>query len=293
MNSNILAFKSEVPEWDQIAGFVRATVERYTADRSPRAVRQAMSVLTAYVRWVHRTSAAPMNDRALSTQLIDYYTVAVRAKAVRPVTAERERKILRAIAGAETGVERRQISTTAHPVVPYSAAELNRFRTWADLQPAAYRTGCVAIVTLAAACGLTRAEISESRGTDVFADLDGAPSLQVRGGRARTVPALGGWEAELDVLAGAGDRRLLPVEHDQVYSHYRDVRGQERPSPQRLRATWLVTHLTNGVQVPVLLSAAGLSSADSLRRSIPFVPAPPEELRVRMLRGASAKGVKS
>jgi hypothetical protein len=48
--------------------------------------------------------------------------------------------------------------------------------------------------------------------------------------------------------------------------------GVIKPSSQRLRATWLVHHLTVGTPVKVLLEAAGIGSLNALTRYIQFVP---------------------
>ncbi|MER7797481.1 hypothetical protein [Microbacterium sp. NPDC096154] len=294
MSHEINSFRPvATPEWDAVADFVKSHVHRYAGERKPAAVRQAMSVLAAYAAWIHRTHAASLTEQAFAPQLIDYYAFTVRTKSTVQSTAARERKLLRTIAGLHTGVEQGRATTSAQPVAPYSSAEIARFRTWADLQPTRYRAGCIAIVALGAACGLTRAEMSEARGEDIIDDADGLPSMRVRVGRLRVVPAMLGWEADFALLAAAGDKRLLPVAYDQVYAHYDDVQGQERPSPQRLRATWMVNQLNARVQVPVLLAAAGLTSADSLRRFLPFVEPPAAAEQLRMLRGAGAKQVQA
>ena len=45
-----------------------------------------------------------------------------------------------------------------------------------------------------------------------------------------------------------------------------------RPSTQRMRATWLVGHLSAGIPMQDLLSAAGLQSMDALVRYERFLP---------------------
>lgn len=178
MTTHISTRPASTLERDAIADFVTLHVGRYAEGRSVRAVQHAASIFGAYATWIHRTGATSLDERALTAQLIEHYIASVRVQRVAPSTAERERKLLRAIAGTPAGVERRAVSTTVPSVAPYSADELGRLRTWADLQPASHRVACTAVVTLGAACGLTRSEVANARRQDIFTDRDGLPSVR-------------------------------------------------------------------------------------------------------------------
>jgi hypothetical protein len=66
--------------------------------------------------------------------------------------------------------------------------------------------------------------------------------------------------------------------------------GIHKPNSQRLRATWIVHHLSAATPVNVLMNAAGVLSLDALTRYIQFVPdAEPSEVPAR-LRGAITSG---
>lgn len=62
-------------------------------------------------------------------------------------------------------------------------------------------------------------------------------------------------------------------------------------TPQRLRVTWMVTHLNAAASLPVLLYAAGLSSPFSLNRYLPYVnviPATAADAALRQTGGTTA-----
>jgi len=100
-----------------------------------------------------------------------------------------------------------------------------------------------------------------------------------------------GWDREFALLSASASERLLPGTGDQFYLEFGTARGAERPSAQRLRVTWMVDHLNRGVLVQVLLAAAGLSAADSLKRLLPYMNQPPLSEQTAMLRGLSTGSV--
>jgi len=59
-----------------------------------------------------------------------------------------------------------------------------------------------------------------------------------------------------------------------------------RPNMQRLRATWLILHISAGTHLIALSRAAGFSSLESLNRFMPFADAPMDELADAELRHA-------
>lgn len=276
---------SSIPEWDVVADFVRRTVRPYAEGRRPLSVQHALGILAAYAAWVHRTSVASLDADALNPDLIDYYVDSVRPRAAIRSTAERERKVLRAIAGLPYEVDRASGATSAQPACPYATDEIAAMRTWALLQPERYRVRCTALVTLAAGAGLTKSEVLAARVDDIITDGDGNYRVRVRGNRARVIPVLSGWSAEMSLLASAPSGALIstPWSVAQIVEH---AIGDIVPNLQRLRATWVITQLNACTSVPVLLAASGLRSADSLRRFLPYVdPVPPEHAE-HMLRGA-------
>lgn len=74
-------------------------------------------------------------------------------------------------------------------------------------------------------------------------------------------------------------------------------RSKSKPfqiSGQRLRATWIVTHLRAGVPVQALLDASGIESLDGLGRFFQFMPGvDPTESRDALVRRARAEGCRA
>lgn len=62
--------------------------------------------------------------------------------------------------------------------------------------------------------------------------------------------------------------------------------GNFRPRSDRMRATWLVTHLTAGTNMAALMRAAGVEKFENLARYLAYVPE--LGLSVPLCAGASA-----
>lgn len=62
--------------------------------------------------------------------------------------------------------------------------------------------------------------------------------------------------------------------HRHLVSNFVDktIPSTVRASSQRMRATWLVTHMVAGVRADVLLRAAGVESLESLTRYLAYMP---------------------
>jgi len=60
--------------------------------------------------------------------------------------------------------------------------------------------------------------------------------------------------------------------------------GEAKPTPARLRVTWLVAHLEAGTPLAALLPASGMTSTDSLRRAMSYVRPMSTERRLAALR---------
>lgn len=235
--------------------------------------------LAYFCDWVAQTDMVDVHA-ALAADVIDVYTED-RAREVAPVMAERERKMLRALAGIAPTVERRRVSTASQPERPYTPAEVARFHTWATHQRTEHqRLGCLAVFTLALGCGLTSGEIMAARGDDLI-NMDGTPAVHVARD-SRIVPVVDRWRNCFErlvemakpgflVAPNAGDRKTAMV------TILRCSSGETKPTAARLRMTWLVAHLEAGTPLAALLPATGMTSTDSLRRAMSFVrPLAPE-----------------
>ena len=104
--------------------------------------------------------------------------------------------------------------------------------------------------------------------------------IQLRGVRPRRVLMLRTWEKLLTAsVEGLGpDSLVFGVRRtarniNSVNGFIAGTRGN-RPqiTMQRLRATWMIHHLTVGTPFKVLMQAAGINSLEPFARFLPFVP---------------------
>lgn len=175
---------------------------------------------------------------------------------------------------------------------PYSAGELDSLRRIALLQSSPLRRRSArALVTLGAGAGLDGRWVAGVRAVDVSRHDDGV-LVQVGPPNARAVPVLAAFEDDVAELAArAGDQFLVGGTSTcrnragELASRIEVPRGVPRLSVPRLRATWLVHHLTVGTRLPELANAAGLVGVAVLSDLLSFVPAAALEDAHRMLRG--------
>jgi integrase len=167
----------------------------------------------------------------------------------------------------------------AHPSRPYTPKDLISLRSWADgHSTSARRANAEVLLALGLGAGLSASEIGDLRVRDIIVNERGV-DLTVGGTRARVVPVVRAWEGALRsrVVQLDGDRFAFRENHtvayDNLISNFVDrsiVRGP-RPETQRMRATWIVHHLSNCAPVTVLMRAAGVSSLEAFTRYVGFV----------------------
>lgn len=259
-------------EWAPIRDFVCDAVrDRYADGRAATDVTNALSAVTGFAAWAVASGMDARENTLLRADVIDAYT-AYRATSVTVSVSERERKMLRTIAGLSNTPQRDRATTNAMPSMPYTHEEQNDIRRWATIQPsAARRRVCSAIATMGLGCGLTAHEMMSVRASDVLLLEDGMAAVTVDG---RIVPVLASWDEEMKELAdGQASDFLIAPRGDRRDNISLGVvlsaaRGQA-PSAQRMRATWLLAHVDGGTPLNNLIAAAGLTSPDVLRRLLP------------------------
>lgn len=273
--------------WTRVQPFVDETIAERCADMSERQIDEHQRSLAFFGDWIVQTGMVELHE-ALSEDIIDVYTVD-RAKEIVPVMAERERKMLRRLAGMTPSVEKRAVSTASEPERPYSDDELATFRHWASYQRTDHqRAACMAIFALGVGCGLTSGEILTVRGRDLL-DLDGVLAVRVaRDGRI--VPVVDRWEVCFAKVMADNPTEALVVAPHATHRYgamqhvLRTSKGDVKPTAARLRMTWLVAHLEAGTPLAALLPASGMTSTDSLRRAMSFVRPIPADRSYEALR---------
>lgn len=273
--------------WNELKPFVVETVRsNYTEGRTRDDIHHGLMTLTGFADWVYTVDLGKLDVGILRADVIDAYT-AFRATEVAGFLAERERKRLRVIAGLPGGPEKRPVSTNSTPQTPYTDLEQGEIRRWTEWQPrAGRREDATGIAALGLGCGLTALEMMQTRVRDIRELDDGMLGVQTAD---RVVPVLTSWHEELQsVIVGDGSDYLIgrgytARDSTSLKSLITSLPGM-RPSPQRMRATWMLAHVDAGTPLPDFLDAAGLKSPDVLRRLLPFASRTPKNARTRALR---------
>lgn len=154
---------------------------------------------------------------------------------------------------------------------------------WAEAQSkATKRHNCWALLALGAGAGLRAGEIARVRGRDVVTD-DCGVLITVTGARSRSVPVMRQWEDRLSAVAAevsATEWVFRPQRHTEYYKSvvngfvHMQTTGLHKPVSQRLRSTWVVTHLAAGTPLLPLMEAAGFETVHGIYRYTTFLLSP-------------------
>lgn len=178
------------------------------------------------------------------------------------------------------------------PACPYTAGEVSSLRSWALGRNTDYRrANAWSLLALGLGAGLSAAELSYVTAGHVITDAHGVIVI-VEGPRARQVPVLLEWERPLLRAAneaGAPSQFLFRADRTKTHRHLvsnfvdKTIQNPVRASSQRMRATWLLTHMVAGVRADVLLRAAGVESLEALTRYLAYMPeADADQVRTTM-----------
>jgi hypothetical protein len=186
----------------------------------------------------------------------------------------------------------------ADPLRPYGKTEITALHSWAEAQVSPVRRrNAIILLALGFGAGLSAAEIAEARTADAR-DTGELLQIVVRGKRPRTIPVIYRWADELratGILTQPADSYLFRNQRattwPNVISSWLDQGRKPGPvwlQPQRMRSTWIVTHLTAGTNVRLLVRAAGVDSLEAFTRYLDFVDEPDLDTATRQLTGRTA-----
>lgn len=182
----------------------------------------------------------------------------------------------------------------ANALAPYSPSEINNLKKWARAQGSEeYHGDAGAILSLGLGAGLSAAEIAGVRALDITMDAGGV-EVAVSSGRPRRVQLRREWELGLWDHAASRQPDTLLLRPLKKKGNARNFVGnlvsrgshpERGPQTQRMRATWLVQHMTLATPVRVLMKGAGLDSLEALTRYLQFVPGVDDAASRTALRG--------
>ena len=298
----IAAYDPKIPaeQWAAIEEFVRAAV----TDFCPPQAREAgyfLTLLTRHVHWCW-TQGYPLDREVI-------FRREVISESIAKGMAERTNKTQATIRSRLFRMSEQLMAGPHRPVrvptipigpaqAPYSQREVTLLRTWAgNLNTDYRRVNMTVILALGLGAGLKAHEMSAVTCGDITVDDEGV-LVHVRAGTSpRTVPVLEQWEETLAVVADAAIRpeqwlmlpkRRLAQSSNMLPNFTLDL--PNRPvsvRAQRLRATWIVGHLSAGTPAGLLAQAAGMDSASALGPYIAHVPNLDPVAGRRMLRAAT------
>lgn len=272
-----------VDPWPDIKDFVCAAV-RDCQQMTAYSSSQLLIVASAHIRWCHQMGYALDRDVAFRRQLIGEF-IHRGLTGVSVATAGNYRsKLLRMsnlLVSPQYRTEPLPSICRNNAAEPYTREEVAMLRSWVAGQHTEYRRANAAAMTaLCLGAGLSAAELSFVTPSHIMVDDEGV-LVRVEGYRPRIVPVMAEWEGSLIQSAeAAADPSQFLFRADRLRTHRhlvsnfvdKTISCGVRPSSQRMRATWLVTHMLAGVRADVILAAAGVESLEALTRYLQYMP---------------------
>ncbi|QYF74360.1 tyrosine-type recombinase/integrase [Cryobacterium sp. PAMC25264] len=160
---------------------------------------------------------------------------------------------------------------------PFTLAEVAALHSWAaSLTTNFKRQNALAILGLAGGAGLRSDEVIETRIRDIEI-IEGRVFVHVPGIRARTVPVRTPWNrtllrsldgrTETDEFVFRG-WRLDEYRPRAIQTFLTEHPSRIRATVSRLRASWVITQIDNGLPLPVLMKIAGFTATASLDKHL-------------------------
>lgn len=279
--------------WSTVRPHFLEVMATYSEHRSLRQVQTAASRLSGYLDWALQLGLITVPQQAANPALISVYADH-RAIEASPATAGSERNFLHLAYGLPYDGPQ-FVGLANDSTKPYTHVDLTQIRHWAEHQSTRLQTRVAsALAAFGLGCGLTLSEMLGVRGADIVGLADGNLGVNVDGRSSRTVPALTEWLEVLDHVKSDAHDGGYVVSHLRDDTRYTsgDIRGllqrmtgDIRPTPARMRTTWLVTHLDARTPLNALLPAAGVAYASFVSRLVPHMRHLTPEEELAALRG--------
>ena len=283
----IRTYTPKIPaeHWAVIGDFVRAAVDDCDG-LTPYEASNLMHAASHHVHWTWRVAGLPLErDAVFRPAVVQEFIARGCSSFWSPsIRGNRRSQLMRMselLLGPDLAPVRGEPLPNPDPSSPYSAAEVTSLRSWANGQSTPFRiVNANVLLALGLGAGLSTSEIVGARAEHVTVDVDGV-LVEVTGKRARVVTVIAEWESVLADVADAAMHGDMPLfrprcsrEAQHLVSNFVSdgQKGRVRAIPQRMRATWLVTHMAAGTPVVALMAAAGVDSLEALTRYVRFVP---------------------
>ncbi len=284
------AYQPDLPadRWERIRDFVLDAA----ATAAPQCVyteRRLLYVLSGYIDWAHNLTGRPLAASLLfRREIIDLYVANNGSHLAEGSRRNYRAVLLRAaealLPDANPAPMKALNARATYP--PYYPRELALLRVWASAQPSEYsERQATLLLSLAAGAGLRAREIGGLRLEDIDVDSSGVLITVAVADPVRQVPMLAEWErpfqwaiesgtatAPGDYVFGRKSRTNYPNIVNAFVAGSRRVPDAPLPQSNRLRNTWLITHLAAKTDLRALMRAAGIAKFENLARLLAHIP---------------------
>ncbi|GHD49078.1 hypothetical protein D9V29_10200 [Mycetocola manganoxydans] len=266
---------------DEIESFATDTAV-FAARSTPYTGAELKRALTQIINW-SIDLYLPVHPDDLLTEIRISSFIANGLPGYTDASRSNQRAQLRAIRTALDRPRTAEPLSSADPSAPYVKSDIRRLQSWAAAQATEeLRRDARSVLSLGIGAGLAAGEIADLRGNAIRIDAQGV-QVVVENKRPRTVQIRREWEEPLIDHArfAAADHYFIRPERTTSSRNFlnglieKSLGPDFRPQSQRMRATWIVEHLTLGTPMGVLMEAAGVQSLEAFTRFMQFVPAVP------------------
>ncbi|WP_207455518.1 tyrosine-type recombinase/integrase [Herbiconiux sp. SYSU D00978] len=275
-------YQPEMPkrQWNQISAYVEAAVGACGGNTkySDGELFKAASRLAA---WAKKHDLALEHAVLFDAVTIERF-VAEGLTQYAPASRGNRRSMLLRMSEVLLGEQARTrlvALPASSPSSPYTHEELKQLRLWARTK-GHEKSDANVLLALGLGAGLSASEITAARAEDIHDD-GGSVLIEVRGGRPRRVPVREEWTERLSEARKhrEGDQFLFVPGRTGAGKNLitnwlaRSSDKGLRPHSQRMRGTWIVTHLREGAPAIGLMKYAGVASLEALTRWVPAAEA--------------------
>jgi hypothetical protein len=262
-----------LPYWDVVGSFIVDAVAD-TAEASGRDERSLYPAAVAFVLWCWQSRGTPLERTRMFRQAtVDEFIhrgMSHYANGSKATHRSALRLMVDTLNAADSSRSHRLLQRSA-PTQPYTVTEIAALHSWATAQGTDRRKhDAIMLLALGLGAGLATREILAVRRMDLHTETD-TTLVTIHTGRPRLVPLAPKWERPL--------RRILPELSDtgwafrpgrqssadgQITDFLLRSRTELDVRPSRMRATWLLEHLTVGTAPEELLRISGLKNYAAL-----------------------------
>lgn len=261
-------------QWDAVRDFTLATAVALRPDTYD-STRRLMSMSARFHAWLWATSSIELTvDRVYTQNNIDLYLQNQLGRR----SNEHKWGIARQLVANGHALTAAQLKGLPAPDLrlraPFAPADLASMHSWANsLTTLKKRQNAWGLLGLACGAGLRAEEIVDV--TVGHIELaNGRMFVDVPGSNARRVPVRHAWARVLlrSIEGRAPEDAVFRGPHIEEYrpriiqTFLTDHPARVRPTPSRLRASWLIHHIDSGVPVQVLKELGGFGTYHTLFR---------------------------